>query len=196
MFRLIPLINTLNEIDGWLEPVEADLLVFAAIKACARPDTVGNIVEVGSYHGKSTVLLAGVVQSFFPTFKVYAIDPHEGTLWPGGQGPKASASLGMFRYNISRLGLTDHVEVIVDHSFKVKWDKPISFLFIDGLHDHENVSRDFYHFEPYLEKNAVVAFHDYINAFPDVKHFVDELLATGAYEKIDLAHSLMVVQKK
>jgi hypothetical protein len=33
VFRLIPLPNTLNEIDGWLEPVEADLLASAAIKA-------------------------------------------------------------------------------------------------------------------------------------------------------------------
>lgn len=196
MFRLIPLLNTLNEIDGWLEPVEADLLVNAAIRACAMPGATGELVEVGSYHGKSTVALGSMLRSFFPDKKVYAIDPHRGELWPKGQGPEGSPSLGMFRYNISRLGLEAYVEPIVAHSYEVKWDQPIAFLFVDGLHDYENVSRDFRHFEPYLEKKALVAFHDYIDAFPGVQQFVNELLAGGLYEKADLAHSLMVLQKK
>ena len=195
MFRFIPLLNTLNEIDGWLEHVEADLLVCAAIKACTSNAT-SVIVEVGSYHGKSTVMLASMLRSFFPDRRVYAIDPHQGTLWPQGQGPAAAPSLGMFKYNISRLGLTDYVELVVDCSFNVKWNKSISFLFIDGLHDYENVSRDFYHFEAHLENGALVAFHDYIDAFPGVKKFVNELLVTDKYEKIDLAHSLIVLQKR
>jgi hypothetical protein len=87
------------------------------------------------------------------------------------------------------------VELIKDYSFNVEWKRPISLLFIDGLHDYKNVSKDFHHFSDWIRKGAFIAFHDYAQYYPGVMAFVDELLATGGYKKIQLAVSLIVLQK-
>lgn len=36
----------------------------------------------------------------------------------------------------------------------------IDFLFIDGLHEKQEVMKEFKHFEPYLNERALVMFHD------------------------------------
>jgi hypothetical protein len=68
-------------------------------------------------------------------------------------------------------------------------------LFIDGLHDYPNVARDFWKFSPFLVTGAHVAFHDYAHYYPGVQAFVDEIISSGEYRKVQLAESLMVVQK-
>ena len=104
-------------------------------------------------------------------------------------------SFERFRANVQRAGVGEYVEMIKAHSYEVVWDKPISLLFIDGLHDYPSVARDFWHFSDWLQRGAYAVFHDYSDYFPGVKTFVNELLATGAYQKIQLIGSLMIVQK-
>jgi hypothetical protein len=197
MFLLLPLFNRLNNIQGWLDYEEADLLICTALKACIELKAPHNIVEVGSYHGKSTVLLGTVVRSFFSKSKVYAIDPHEGVVGACGHDlQNLPPSLEMFNKNIADAGLNEVVELIKKCSFNVAWNKPISFLFIDGLHDYNNVSRDFSHFAGYVSKGGYIAFHDYISYYPGIITFVDEILKTNNYIKICNIKSLIVLQKK
>ena len=87
------------------------------------------------------------------------------------------------------------LELIKNYSYNVVWQKPICLLFIDGLHDYPNVARDFWHFSKWVCTGGYVAFHDYSDYYPGVRTFVDELLFSGTYRKINLADSLMVVQK-
>lgn len=194
---MLPLLNKLQGIQGWFDFEEADLLICTVLKACVELPTPHNIVEIGSYHGKSTILLGSVVKSYFPSSKVYAIDPHEGIVGATDQGLQSlSPSLFMFNKNISDAGLSQFIELIKDCSFNVHWRKPITFLFIDGLHDYENVSRDFKHFEKYIISGGYIAFHDYVIYYPGVITFVNELLNTDDYIKICHVKSLIVIQKK
>jgi len=101
----------------------------------------------------------------------------------------------MFNKNIEEAGLTEVVELIKDYSYNVQWEKPISLLFIDGLHDYPNVARDFWHFDKWVSLKGYIAFHDYSDYYPGVRTFVDELLITGNYRKINTADSLVVLQK-
>jgi hypothetical protein len=87
------------------------------------------------------------------------------------------------------------VEVVQKQCRDVKWDRPVSILFVDGCHDYMNVSRDFMHFDKWLVPGAYIAFHDYADYFPGVKVFVNELLGTSQYKKIGLADSLIVLKK-
>ena len=197
MFLMLPLFNKLKEIQGWLDYEEADLLICSVLKACMELKPPHNIVEVGSYHGKSTVLLGSVVKAFSPTSKVYAIDPHEGVVSAINQGVQSlPPSLYMFKMNIANAGLSEIIELIKDCSFNVSWEKPISFIFIDGLHDYANVSRDFRHFAKFIRPGGYVAFHDYANHYPGVITFVNEILTTDSFIKIYQAKSLIVLQKK
>src|SRR6185436_9391339 len=154
------------------------------------------VVEVGSYCGRSTVVLGSAVQVLCPTGRVYAIDPHRGQVGALDQGLQSGTpTLKKLRANLAATGLTGAVEVVCKHSFEVDWQGPISFLLIDGLHDYVNVARDFLHFEAAVVPGGYVAFHDYADYYPGVRTFVDELLATGFYRKVQQAKSLMVVRK-
>jgi len=190
------LLNKVKQIEGWLDDQEADLLMSSAIKSGIDLPAPPVIVEIGSYQGKSTVLLGSVMKTYFPQGKVYAIDPHEGVVGAADQGLQATPpTLVRFRQNIENAGLSSVVETIKEFSFNVKWETPISLLFIDGLHDYPNVARDFWHFAGWVKKGGYIAFHDYADYYPGVQAFVNELLGTGAYKKVQQANSLMVVQK-
>jgi glycosyltransferase involved in cell wall biosynthesis/predicted O-methyltransferase YrrM len=190
------LLNKVKQIEGWLDDQEADLLMSTAIKACIDLPASQAIVEIGSYQGKSTVLLGTVVKNYFPQGRVYAIDPHEGVVGAADQGLQSTPpTLVRFRQNIEAAGLSAVVETIKEFSFNVQWNKPISLLFIDGLHDYPNVARDFWHFVDWVKQGGYIAFHDYADYYPGVQAFVNEILAGGAYRKVQLANSLMVVQK-
>lgn len=195
-FQAEPVIRAIKSIEGWLSDDEARLLVSAAVKALRELPPPHWIVEVGSYHGKSTVLLGSVVKFVSPQTKVCAVDPHDGMLGAVDQGLKSyPPSLDPFKKNIRDANLTDIVDMKIGKAVEVPWMNPISFLYIDGLHDYTNVSQDFQHFSIWLQPGAYVAFHDYADYFPGVKKFVHELLETKQYKKVDLVQSMMVLQK-
>jgi predicted O-methyltransferase YrrM len=196
MVTTFSLLDKIKNIQGWLSDKEADLLISVTSMACREMPAPQVIVEVGSYQGKSTVLLGSVIKEFFPQAKVYAIDPHEGTVGAADQGLHQSPpTLENFNRNIQEAGVADVIELIKDYSFNVEWEKHIALLFIDGLHDHDNVARDFGQFSNWLSSGAYVAFHDYSDYYPGVQAFVKELLATGKYRPITRADSLVVLQK-
>ncbi|MEJ7679289.1 MAG: class I SAM-dependent methyltransferase [Segetibacter sp.] len=196
MVTTLSLISKIKNIEGWLDDKEADLLIAMTLKACKEIPSSQSVLEIGSYQGKSTVLLGSVVKEYFPDVKVYAIDPHEGTVGAVDQGIYAlPPTLEMFNKNIEDAGLSEVIELIKNYSFNVEWERPISLMFIDGLHDYPNVARDFWHFSDWVCSGGYVAFHDYSDYYPGVQAFVNELLETGTYRKINKAESLIVVQK-
>ena len=91
-----------------------------------------------------------------------------------------------------RAGLSEVVVTVLQRSYEVRWERPVTLLLIDGLHDYASVSRDFRHFEPWLADGAHVVFHDYADYYPGVRAFVDELLAGDRFARVQLADSLMV----
>jgi predicted O-methyltransferase YrrM len=195
-FQAEPLIRAIRSIEGWLSDEEARLLVAAAEKALWELPPPHRIVEVGSYHGKSTVLLGKMAKSVSGKAKLYAVDPHDGLQGAADQGLKSyPPSLDCFKQNIQTAGLADVVDIKLVRPHELQWNEPVSFLYIDGLHDYANVSKDFRHFSDWLRPGAYVAFHDYADYFPGVKKLVNELLVSGQYAKADLMQSMIVLRK-
>jgi predicted O-methyltransferase YrrM len=193
-----PILERMRRIEGWLEDAEADLLIATLTRAATLAGAQA-VVEIGSYCGRSTVVLGSALSALKDAspIKVYAIDPHDGVVGALDQGIRHVApSLQAFRRHIREAGLDHLVEPIVKRSFEVEWDRPICLLFIDGLHDYANVARDFHQFERSLLPGGFVAFHDYAAYYPGVMTFVDELLAAGSYEKVHHALSMIVLRKQ
>lgn len=189
------LLNRIRRIKGWLSDREAELLIDTTHKACSGVASPV-IVEIGSYHGKTTVLFGTVARQRFPQAKVYAIDTHDGRLGAVDQGLQSfPPSFESFKKNIEAAGLCSVVEIIKDKSYNVEWQRPVSLLFIDGLHDYLNVSRDFKHFADWIVRGGYVAFHDHAPYFPGVQAFVNELLKKGRHQKTATADSLIILQK-
>lgn len=186
----------IDPIAGWLFEDEVELLIRITALGLSAGSGSEALIEVGSYCGRSTCAIASVIKALNATAKLYAIDPHQGHV--GAQDLEVEITeptLDMLKKNLQRAGLEDQVVVIHAHSWEVAWDRPVSFLFIDGLHDYENVARDFRQFEPWLMRGGFAAFHDYGGYYPGVTTFVDSLLHSGHYEKIDLAGSMLVITR-
>ena len=80
------LLDRMKSIEGWLEEDEGDLLIAAATDAVLNTEERPCIVEIGSYCGRSTILLASVLKHYRPDGRVYAVDPHTGVVGSSDQG--------------------------------------------------------------------------------------------------------------
>lgn len=167
-------IQMMNRFDGWFFDDEARVLYDTVFVAVAK--SKGAIVEIGSFCGRSTTILAYAAISVRADARVYAIDPHLGNL----SGTKTGSTFDTFVENMKTADLSRNVIVIRKKSEDVKWSESISVLFIDGLHDYDSVAADYRRFSRFVEPGGLVAFHDYENPdHPDVKRFVDSMIASG-----------------
>jgi hypothetical protein len=193
----LPILARMKRIEGWLEDEEADLLIATTSSMLKQVPAPHVLVEAGSYCGRSTIVLGSVVKALSPEAKIYAIDPYNGKVGALDQGIQVlPPTLEKFKRNMAEAELASIVEIIQAQSAEVAWEKPISLLLIDGLHDYANVARDFFHFEPWMVAGGYVAFHDYADYYPGVKAFVNEILGSGRYEKVHCAGSLVIVKKQ
>jgi glycosyltransferase involved in cell wall biosynthesis len=191
------ILERMRPVEGWLRDEEAELLVAVARRAVTEHATP-TVVEIGSFCGKSTIVLASAARTANPDALVYAIDPHEGVVGAeDGLDDLAvvAPTFEQFQRNIADAGLSEMIEPIRLHSYEVTWRSPIAFLFIDGLHGYSSVARDFFHFERHLLDGACVAFHDCDDSYPGVRTFVEGLAGSGCYEEMTRAGSLVVLRK-
>ena len=122
----------------------------------------GCIVEIGTYKGRSAVTLALGSKSAGRE-KVFSVDPHiEGTL-------------EIFKENLNKFGVADHVNILVCDSDEASRDikQNIRLLFIDGLHYYEYVKKDILAFKDLVIDGGIIVFHDY--NFKGVARVIREL---------------------
>jgi predicted O-methyltransferase YrrM len=195
LLKPLEILATMRRVGGWLEDNEGELLFAAAALVAGRPGAQ-TLVEVGSYQGRSTVVLGSVLRALSPQSRLYAIDPHEGTVGRADRRlNRGTPTFDAFMANITNAGVSDVIEAIRSLSYETEWNRPIDLLFVDGLHDRLNVERDFRHFSGFLKPDAVVLFHDYANYYPGVVAFVDELVAAESWQIADRAASLVMLQR-
>lgn len=139
----------LLDIPGWLTPHEGQFLTRVARSVHHKK---GEVVEIGSYLGKSTVCLAASGDH------MYAIDPHEGEF----SGGKTDPTLKTFLNNLKKAGVKNLVTPIVKTSRKAAsfWKKPIKLLFIDGLHDYDHALEDYMLWNSFVVHGGIIAMHD------------------------------------
>lgn len=115
-------------------------------------------LEIGSFHGKSTAILA----QFFDY--VYAID-----LWGNvDQGLRNYDSIGQHHFtefikNMIKLELIDKVIPIVSSSSVLRTmpKLDLDFVYIDGSHFYEDVKKDIKNVVSHLSETGLLAFDDY-----------------------------------
>jgi hypothetical protein len=122
------------------------------------------IVEIGSYRGKSCVLLA----SGEPEARVTAIDPHYGR---GDRGQVVYDPEDARRMNeaLSRHGVADRVTHVVaeSHAARADWGLThpgpglIDLLWIDGDHSYDGVATDLDDWAGLVRVGGLIAGHDY-----------------------------------
>jgi predicted O-methyltransferase YrrM len=141
-----------DRIDGWMTRPQAAMLAAAAREVGAEEIAV----EIGSHHGKSTVVLAGAVA---PGASVVAIDPFDDLRWGGG-----SDALDRFEANLTAAGVRERVRLHRARSDEVarSWESEarVRLLYVDGAHDYATASSDLTDWQPFLSDDAAILVHD------------------------------------
>ncbi len=150
---------TLKGIPGWFSVNEGHILSDIA----SHVENHHNIVEIGSWHGRSTLALSLGSQEGNGC-AIHAIDPHSGI-----EGHNGSESFSSLKKNLFENRLSDNVMVHRTTSVEAifEWnEKPIGLLFIDGLHDYASVKIDFETWSPHVVQGGYIAFHDAVQPGP------------------------------
>lgn len=168
-----------RDIPGFLADNEARFL--ALLAACTPSD--GAIVEIGSFKGKSTVVLASVAARY-GLGPVVAIDPHTAPSPTDPDLAPGTSSFDEFVAGLRCANLEKHAEVHRTFSREVArgWNRPIRLLWIDGEHTYKGAKEDFELFACYLSNGAVVALHDALHAFEGpIRVFIEEILGSDRF---------------
>jgi predicted O-methyltransferase YrrM len=184
-------------IKGWLEEDEARMLY----KHASELGPIGPLLEIGSFHGKSTVVLGLAAKSVGT--RVVAVDPHEGINYRQGDIPPlphlGGPSFDSFQANLQAAGVEDVVEALVMSSieaFGVTRDRDsFSFVFVDGNHGYEHVRQDFDLWSQRLIPGGVIAFHDANGKMPGPPRVVAEVRERADFEFLSLVEQLASFRK-
>jgi predicted O-methyltransferase YrrM len=122
-----------RDVEGWLTEAQARRLWDSALGT----PTGGLVVEIGSFRGRSAIVLASALAD---GARLVAVDPHAG----GDRGPReieAEAARGeadnrAFLDNLERAGVASRVDHVRLPSAEAlgSVDEPIDVLYVDGAH--------------------------------------------------------------
>jgi MMP 1-O-methyltransferase len=195
-----------EQVTGFMPADEGRALYDAAI-AHLR-DGVG--VEIGTYCGKSTVLLGAAAQQGGGV--IYTVDHHHGSEehqpgWEYHDTSLVDAVTGRFdtlptlRHTLDAAGLDDHVVAVVGKSPVVArgWRMPLRLLFIDGGHTEAAAQQDFDGWAKWVAVGGALIIHD---VFPDPHdggqapyHIYQRALDTGAFREVAATGSMRVLER-
>jgi predicted O-methyltransferase YrrM len=170
----------------------------------------GVAVEIGTYCGKSTLLLGAAAQQTASV--LYTIDHHHGSEehQPGWEYHDASLvdevtglfdTLPTFRRTLDAAGLDDHVVAIVGKSSIVAqaWRSPLQLLFIDGGHTETAATQDFDGWAKWVTAHGALVIHD---VFPDPRdggrapyQIYCRAIDSGQFRKVSVTRSLRVLER-
>lgn len=134
--------------------------LFAAAQRCADP---GQIVEIGSFRGKSTVVLASAAGA---GCQIFAIDPHAGNdRGPGeieGYADQASLDHECFKANLRAGGVEPRVHHIREFSDAAHpfVDGQIDLLYVDGAHRYAPARADLRDWGARVSPQGTMLIHD------------------------------------
>ncbi|MBB1255164.1 class I SAM-dependent methyltransferase [Streptomyces alkaliterrae] len=192
---------------GFMPRDEGLALYAAAVEAAA---TGLPLLEVGTYCGRSTILLAEAARAGGVT--AVTVDHHRGSEeqqpgWeyhdPGLVDPEVGLmdTLPTFRRTLRAAGLEEHVVAIVGRSPQVAavWGKPLGLVFVDGGHTDEHASGDYEGWAPHLAVGGLLVVHD---VFPDPAdggqapfRVYRRALGSGAFREESVTGSLRVLRR-
>jgi len=172
--------ETAQKIEGCMTDREARFLALLA----SYPTAPGEILEIGSFKGRSTVILAKGA-SVSDGASVSAVDPLScpATTDPELAG-ETSTETGLVD-NLKKAGVIDGIEFHKKYSGDLakEWDRnrKLRLLWIDGDHTYPGVKLDFDSFAPYLMEGGIIAFHDVLDFEGPVRVFLENILLSDNF---------------
>lgn len=195
-----------DQVQGFMPDGEGRALYDAAVRYLDG----GVGVEIGTYCGKSTLLLGAAAQQTASV--VYTIDHHHGSEehqagWEYHDASLVDDVTGLFdtlltfRRTLDAADLDDHVVTIVGKSPIVArgWQSPLRFLFIDGGHSEAAANQDFDGWAKWVIPGGALVIHD---VFPDPRdggrppyNIYCRAIDSGQFREVSAIGSLRVLER-
>jgi len=177
-FDLLSFPAQISAIPGMLDDESGKCLFLLA----SGQSLQGDIVEIGSWQGKSTSYLAKSVE-ITGNGKVYAIDHFKGNV-----GKESFYKVGkddlsdlktLFEQNMKNHNFDNYVKLLdmkSHEALEVLKQENVKdrMLFVDGDHSYDGVKNDFFNFYDLVLEGGLIVFHDY--NCTGVKTFTEELI--------------------
>ncbi|WP_380284903.1 class I SAM-dependent methyltransferase [Kitasatospora purpeofusca] len=190
-------------------PVDEGLALYAAAVAAVRRTGLP-VLEIGTYCGRSAILLAAAAREAGTV--ALTVDHHRGSeeQQPGWEyhdptlvDPEVGRmdTLPRFRRTLHAAGLEDHVVALVGRSPQIAalWGGRLALVFIDGGHTDEHATADYEGWAPHLAPEGLLVVHD---VFPDPAdggqapyRVYLRALAEG-FEEVSVTGSLRVLRRR
>jgi predicted O-methyltransferase YrrM len=184
-------VASVDGVDGWMSPDQADQLYRAALATHAG-DT---IVEIGSFRGRSTIVLASAAPE---GVDIVAIDPHAGN----DRGPQeidgfaaeAATDHDVFNANLARAGVSDrvrHVRAFSDAAH-ASVDGELAVLYVDGAHRYAPARSDIREWGARVQPGGTLLIHDSFSSVGVTLAIMRELFAGKRFRYVGRARSMTV----
>ena len=183
------LTTAVAEVEGWMSPDQAERLFNAA--AATRPGE--QIVEIGSFRGRSTIVLAGASPE---GVGVVAIDPHAGN----DRGPQeldgyeaeAGEDHAVFNANLAAAGVAGRVRHVRKFSDAAHADVEgaIDVLYIDGAHRIAPARKDIREWGARVRPGGTMLIHDSFSSIGVTLAIMIELAVKGRFRYVGRSRSL------
>lgn len=182
-------------VDGWMTHGQARALYDAA----ARVPSGGRIVEIGSFRGRSTIVLASAAAD---GVEIVAIDPHAGN----DRGPQeidgfadaASEDHDVFLANLAAAGVAGrvrHVRAFSDVAHAEVVD-PIDVLYVDGAHRYAPARADIRDWGRRVADGGTLLIHDSFSSIGVTLAILRQLLLAREWRYVTRSRSLAVYGKR
>ncbi|MFJ8359910.1 class I SAM-dependent methyltransferase [Streptomyces sp. NPDC093984] len=170
------------------------------------------LLEVGTYCGRSTILLADAARA--AGVPALTVDHHRGSEeqqpgWDYHDPETVDPEVGLmdtlptFRRTLHRAGLEDHVIALVGRSPQVArvWNTPLGLVFVDGGHTDEHANADYEGWAPHVAQDGLLVIHD---VFPEPEdEFTGQApyrvylraLQSGEFTEVSASDSLRVLRR-
>jgi predicted O-methyltransferase YrrM len=184
-------INQVRTVDGWLTPGQAATLFDAAARC--RPG--GQIVEIGSFRGRSTIVLASAAA---PDVQVVAIDPHAGN----DRGPQeiegfqdgAEDDHLLFIENLAAAGVADRVRQVrmFSDAAHTEVDGDVDVLYVDGAHRYAPARADIRTWGDRVGDGGAMLIHDSFSSIGVTLAILRELVLGRRFRYVGRSRSMTI----
>lgn len=176
-------------VEGWMSEDQGRRLYAAA----ARVRRGGQIVEIGSFRGRSTIVLASAAPA---DVAIVAIDPHAGN----DRGPQeiegyvdeAATDHEVFGANLAAAGVTGrvrHVRAFSDAAHG-EVDGDVDLLYVDGAHRYRPARADIVAWGRRVPDGGTMLIHDSFSSLGVTLAIARQLLVGGRFRYVGRSRSL------
>ncbi|CAB4871514.1 unannotated protein [freshwater metagenome] len=185
------ILASVEGIDGWMSPDQARAL-FDAASACHAGD---QIIEIGSFRGRSTVVLASAAPD---GVAIVAIDPHAGN----DRGPQeidgfaqeAEGDHAIFNANLAAAGVAGRVRHVraMSNDAHAQVEGSINVLYIDGAHRYAPALHDIEQWGARVRPGGTLLIHDSFSSVGVTGAIVRTLMFGTRFRYVGRARSMTI----